>query len=137
MGDIIEIPLGNNRFAYARLFYEGTLAIYKGIFSEYDKEITKENYYRYIAIYSCDLSKLCVVDSVPFKDGEDIWPPDKVVIDQITGKGSLYHHGEILECSYEECKNLEVAAVWHIEHIVDMLNGDSKWDVSIGKPKNI
>ena len=92
LGDIIEIPLGNNKFAYARLFFENTLAIYNGIFSAYDEKITKESYYRYIAIYTCDLSKLNVVDSVPFKDGEDIWAPDKVVIDQITGKGSLYHH---------------------------------------------
>lgn len=32
LGDIIEIPLGNNKFAYARLFFENTLAIYNGIF---------------------------------------------------------------------------------------------------------
>ena len=30
--------------------------------------------------------------------GEDSWGPDMVVVDAITGKGSLYHHGEIFNC---------------------------------------
>lgn len=38
LGDIIEIPLLSNKNSYARLYKEGTLGIYKGI---YHKEIWK------------------------------------------------------------------------------------------------
>ncbi len=36
LGDIVEIPLSDGRNAYARLYREGTLGIYRGIYSSYD-----------------------------------------------------------------------------------------------------
>ncbi len=77
------------------------------------------------------------MDNIPFENNEDNWAPDMVVVDAITGKGSLYHHGEIIKCSYEECKNLEICTVWELDHLVDMLNGKTIWDDSIERPKDI
>lgn len=137
LGDIVEIPLPNSKNAYARLYKEGTLGIYKGIYQSYDDVPEDMEFFRFICLYRSSLSKLQVVGTRPFVGDEDCWAPDKVVVDGITGQGSLYHHGEIIKCTYEECKNLEVCAVWELSHLVDMLMGDTKWDNCLRRPKDV
>ena len=100
LGDIVEIPLSDGRNAYARLYKEYTLGIYKGTYSSYDDVPEDADFFRFICVYRSSLSKLQVVGSKPFANDEDSWAPDKVVVDAITGRGSLYHHGEILKCTY-------------------------------------
>ncbi|MBQ9608643.1 MAG: hypothetical protein IJV15_04260 [Lachnospiraceae bacterium] len=137
LGDIVEIPLGNGENAYARLYKEGNLGIFVGRYHNYDEVPPNVDFYRFIGVYRSELSKLQVVGSRPFENGEDNWAPDKVIVDAITLKGRLYHHGEIIECSYNECKDLEVCAVWELHHLIDMLNGETKWDDSLKRPKDI
>ena len=137
LGDIIEIPLPDGRNAYARLYKEYTLGIYRGKYSSYDDVPKDAGFFRFICLYRGSLSKLQVVGSKPFANDEDSWAPDRVVVDAITGRGSLYHHGEILKCTYEECKDLEVCAVWELSHLIDMLMGDTKIDCSIRRPKDV
>lgn len=137
LGDMIEIPLPNNKNSYARLYKEGTLGIYKGTYESYEDVPVDAEFFRFICLYRSSLSKLKVVGSRPFSNEEDSWAPDKVVVDAITGKGSLYHHGEILKCTYEECKDLEVCAVWELSHLIDMLMGDTRWDFCLRRPKDV
>lgn len=137
LGDIVEIHLPDGRNAYARLYKEFTLGIYKGTYQSYNDVPTDAEFFRFICLYRSSLSKLQVVGSRPFSNGEDSWAPDKVVVDAITGKGSLYHHGEILKCTYEECKDLEVCAVWELSHLVDMLMGDTRIDGSLRRPRDV
>lgn len=137
IGDIVEISLPDGKNAYARLYREGVLGIYKGRFQTYGDLAEDTEFFRYICLYRDSLSKLEVVGNRPFEKEEDSWAPDMVVVDAITGKGSLYHHGEIFNCSYEECKDLEVCAVWELAHLVDMLMGETKWDDAIRRPKDI
>lgn len=87
------------------------------------------SYYRFICVYEdllCD-GKWKVVGHKGFKNADEAWAPPKCVIDKITGKGSIYYKGEIRSCSYDECKNLEIAAVWDRHHVIDMLMGNPKW----------
>lgn len=137
LGDIVEIPLLDGKRAYARLYKEMTLGIYIGTYPSYNDVPADAKFFRFICLYRSSLSKLKVVGCRPFADNEDSWPPAKVVVDAITGKGSLYYHGEILKCTYEECKNLEVCAVWELSHLVDMLMGDTRIDRSIRRPQDV
>lgn len=137
LGDIIEIPLPDGKNAYARLYQEGTLGIYEGKYDTYADLPADAAFFRFICLYRSSLFKLEVAGSRPFADGEDSWPPDKVVVDAITGRGSRYHHGEILKCSYEECKDLEVCAAWELRHLIDMLMGNTKWDDAMMRPKDM
>ena len=87
------------------------------------------SYYRFICVYEdllCD-GKWKVVGHKGFKNADVAWAPPKCVIDKITGKRSIYYKGEIRSCSYDECKNLEIAAVWDRHHVIDMLMGNPKW----------
>lgn len=136
LGDIYEIELPNEKKAYARLFEEYTLALYNGVYDDYTEVPLEESYFRYIGVYKDLLADGVwkIVGNRPFISKDDAWPPPKVIVDAISGKGSLYYKGEIKNCSFEECKDLEVVAAWDRHHIIDMLMGETKWDDSIHKP---
>jgi len=136
LGDIYEIPLPDGKKAYARLFEEFTLAIYEGRYDSVDELPDDAPYFRFIGVYKPMLGdgEWPIVAHRGFEHADDAWPPPKCIVDAITLKGSLYHKGKIIPCSFEECKGLEVVAGWRRDHVVDMLMGETKWDDSIRKP---
>ena len=138
LGDIYEIPLPNGKNAYGRLFKECTLAIYKLRGNDVSELPNEESYECYIAVYKDLLQdgEWPIVANRKFEAEEDAWPPAKVVVDAITKKGSLYYKGVIMPCEYEECKDLEVVAVWDRHHVVDRLMGNDIWEKQLGRPKN-
>lgn len=137
LGDIYEIPLPNKKNAYGRLFKEYTLAIYCGIYNDISELPDTADYYRFITVYADLLhdGEWKVVGHKSFKNMDDAWTPPKCVVDQVTEKGSLYYKGEIHPCTYDECKDLEIVAVWDRHHVIDMLMGNPKWDDIMRKPK--
>lgn len=68
-----------------------------------------------------------VVGYRKFESKEEAWPPPRGAVDAITRIGSLYDKGELKPCSYEECKDLEIAAVWERWHVVSRLMGGDEW----------
>ncbi len=48
--------------------------------------------------------------------------------DVISDKYLIYKNGQMYPSTYEECKNLETCVVWELEHIIDRLMGDDKWN---------
>ena len=77
-----------------------------------------------------------IVGNRQFDNDEDAWAPPQCVVDAITKIGSLYYKGEIMPCSYEECKNLEVVAAWDRQHVVDRLKGNVQWMEYLDRPIN-
>ena len=75
-----------------------------------------------------------VVSERGFENDDDAWPPQRCIVDSLSKVGSIYYKGEILPCSYDECRDLEIVAVWDRQHVVDRLMGDKKWLESLGKP---
>ncbi len=68
-----------------------------------------------------------IVDSRPFSNEKDAFPPPKYIKDAISGKYSIYYMGEIRKSNQSECEGLEVAAVWNENHIIDRIIGNDKW----------
>lgn len=137
LGDIYEIPLPNGKKAYGRLYKEYTLAIYNKICLSYEELPEQEEYQFFVGVYKDLLQDGIwkVVGSRKF-DKEEAWSPPQCVIDAITGIGSLYDKGKIIPCSYNECKDLEIASVWDRNHLIDRLMGDNKWGKELGRPKD-
>ncbi len=137
LGDIYEIPLPSGKNAYGRLFKECTLAIYDIRCSEVSELPEGEMYQCYVAVYKDLLQdgEWKVVGNRKFTSEDEAWPPPKCVIDAITKVGSIYYKGIIIPCSYEECKDLEIAAVWDRHHLIDRLMGNDDWVKSLGTPK--
>lgn len=125
LGDIYEIPLPNGMNAYGRLYKEYVLAIYNKICNSVS-ELPKENDYQfYVGVYKDLLQDGIwpVVDNRKFDSDEEAWAPPQCVVDAITKEGSIYYKGKIIPCSYEECKDLEVAAAWDRNHVIDRIMG--------------
>jgi hypothetical protein len=138
VGNIYEIPLPDGKKAYGRLFKEGTLAIYKETYDSINDLPEEENYRFFVIVYDDLLrdGQWPVVGFRPFESDEDAWPPPTVIVDALTHIGELYYKGQIIPCKYEECKDLEVTAVWDRHHVVDRLMGDTKWLETLRRPIN-
>ena len=138
LGNIYEIPLPNGINAYGRLYREGVLAIYRVRCLSISELPEVEDYAFFVGVYKDLLQDGVwpVVVNRGFNSPEEAWSPPRCVVDAITGKGSLYYKGEIIPCSYEECKDLEVVAVWDRNHVIDRLMGIDKWEKSIRKPQS-
>lgn len=136
LGNIYEIPLPNGKIAYGRLYKEYTLAIYNTRALSYDELPDDEDYQFFIGVYKDLLTdgKWKIVGSRKFENEEDAWPPPQCVV-SAGGKGSLYYKGLITECTYEECKDLEIVAAWDRSHVIDRLMGNTKWEDSFRKPQ--
>lgn len=136
LGDIYEISLPNGKKAYGRLFKEYTLAIYREICSDFDKLPEKEEYQFFVGVYKDLLQDGVwrIVGNRKFNREEEAWAPPQCVVDAITGIGSIYYKGEIIPCSYEECKDLEIVSANDRHHVIDRIMGDDKWLKSLKKP---
>ena len=133
-----EIPLPNGLNAYGRLYKECTLGIYRNFYTTVDELPEDEDYAFFVTVYKDLLQdgEWKVVSERKFKNDDDAWAPKRCTIDALSRVGSIYYKGEIIPCTYEECKDLEVAAVWDRNHVIDRLMGDDKWLKSLGKPIN-
>ena len=87
-----------------------------------------------VCVYDHAFRSWQFVAARPFAAEEEAWPPPFCWVDQITRKGSLYIKGERVPCSYEECRDLEILAVWDSCHLTDRLMGDHKWENCFKKP---
>lgn len=136
LGNIYEISLPNGKNAYGRLLKECTLAIYDIRCNSVSELPETEAYECYVCVYKDLLQdgEWKIVDNRPFITEEEAWPPQKCVVDAITKTGSLYYKGQVIPCSYDECKNLEIAAVWDRQQLIDRLMGDNHWYDSFCKP---
>lgn len=139
LGDIYEIPLPSGGNAYGRLYKEYTLAIYKKTGSSVSELPSVEDYQFFVTVYKDllqdDVWK--VVGHRPFPNEDEAWPPPRCVVDAITHKGSLYYHGQISPCSYEQCKDLDVVSVWDRHHLIGRLTGDHSYKERIRKPRKL
>ncbi|QVK19508.1 hypothetical protein KHQ81_00160 [Mycoplasmatota bacterium] len=131
LGDIFSIPLPNGKFAFARLFKENVIAVYKKTYTDIIKLPLSEDYQFIVGVYQDLLQDGIwkVVDNRPFESEEDAWVRG-FIKDPINGKYSMYYKGKIIPSTEEECKGLEQVAAWDRHHVVDRIMGDNKWNIS-------
>jgi len=128
IGDFLKIPLSDGSYGYARVLQNPLIAVYdvKSKNSLCLNEIAKKKV----------LFKVCVMNHA-IKKG--IWPIighrpldaelEKIVkfykVDKISNEITIYWEkgNDYFEepANFKECKNLEVAAVWEPEHIVERI----------------
>ena len=68
-----------------------------------------------------------LVEKRPYSSIEEVTAPPMSMKDPISGEYSVYKNGAIRPSDYEECRDLEVCAVWELEHVIDRLLRDGKW----------
>jgi hypothetical protein len=127
-GSVVQIRLPNGKYAYGRVYGEAGIGIYRQTSDQPGKPpVGSRDFQFLVGVYDDVLTsgKTPVVGKDPFVESEDTWPPPSCIIDPISGEYSIYHHGKIQRALPEECRNLEITAVWSLDHIIDrILNGD-------------
>jgi Immunity protein 26 len=124
VGDVIQIRLPNNKYAYGRIYNDAGIGIYKQVTDDPGKPpVGSDDFLFNVGIYKDVLvsGEHPVVGRDDFESEEAKWPPPHFIKDQISGEYRIYHRGIMRKASATECAGLEEAAVWDIHHIIDRI----------------
>jgi hypothetical protein len=129
VGDIFEIRLPDDRFAYGKVFRDASIGVYEKIFSSPAEPPINSSFAFIVGLYDDILKSGMwpIVSHEPFGSVEAEWPPPACIKDVISGGYSIYHKGEIRASTAEECVGLEKAAVWDADHVIDRIMGGTKY----------
>lgn len=126
VGDVVQILLPSGGVAYGRVLRDASIAVYDPITGGAGAlPIGSRDFLFTVGIYDDALKKLPIVGHDPSQNPEEDWPPPNSVTDMITGRTSIYHHGEIRPAEPDACEGLEPAAVWDLHHIVERIESSS------------
>lgn len=127
VGDVIEVPLPDGRYAYGRVLKDASIAFYREVGDSPGRPpIGSRDFQFVVGVYDDAVASWLVVDRDPSVQSEDDWPPPTKVRDVITGELRIYQKGTTRPSSEEECRNLETAGVWDKQAIVDRLMGHTR-----------
>lgn len=123
-GAVVEIPLPNGRYAYARCYRDAVIGVYRETSDEPGRPPSAEQGFRFfVGVYDEAIGPggRRVVGEDRFATPEDAWPPPMCIRDPITGELSLYHKGAMRAATAGECDGLEQAAVWEAGALVSRI----------------
>ena len=141
IGDILEIPVCDNKFSYCQvgpsplfIFYGGLFSEWPGIESLFAQHILFKLWVYKEALKNKRWKKICSADI----SEEHLESPDMRKQDIISGRLSIYNN-KLSETNFErranfsEVKDLEAAAVWEMSHVEDRirdfyLGRSNKWE---------
>ena len=129
IGNVGCFQLPDGRYGFGRIFNDVSVAFYKHI-GVSETDLPKEEKYAFIvSVYNSGVTRMKFVEKRPYISIEEVTAPPTKIHDPITGKYSQYINGEIFLSSFEECKDLETCAVWELDHVIDRLMGNDKWNL--------
>lgn len=128
VGNVGCFKLPNGRYGFGRIFEDGTVAFYKHIGTSENDTPKSEDYLFIVGVYNSGVTKMKLVEKRMYNSIDEVTPPPMKIKDVISDKYLIYKNGQMYSSTYEECKNLETCAVWELEHIIDRLMGDDKWN---------
>lgn len=133
-GDIIEIPLGNNEFSFARYIGNEDYAFYnlKITGQSLDIETVLKSNVLFIAVvdtYALKKGLWRIIGNAPIENSLKKVPPKYIrdVVD--SNKYYIMDGDQKVQSSKEECRDLEVMASWSPEQMTDRLR-----DHFLGRP---
>ena len=128
VGNVGAFKLSNDEYGFGRIFKYADVAFYRHI-GKNEKDLPKtEDYAFIVGVYNSSVSLMKYVEKRPYVTESEVTSPPTYIRDCISGEYSIYYaNGDIVPSTYEECKNLEVCAVWELSHVIDRLMGDDKW----------
>ena len=134
LGDIYSLQLLTSEYVFMRVYQGPAIAIYKQRGKSLNDIPENNEIDFFVYVYKHCYKNWHYVGNRPFQNDDEAWPPPFVWVDQITGEGSLYYRSEKIPCTYDECKDLEIFAVWDENPLIDRLMGITKWQDCMKKP---
>ncbi|MBN9663653.1 MAG: DUF4259 domain-containing protein [Acidobacteria bacterium] len=134
MGDILQFPLPDGRFAYARVYFKNTLGIYKETSTHAsDSPRGSREFLFFVRVPQflfLDGSFPVIVDRDPLKKDEDKYGPPR--FNQSGAVFSIYRNGIEERATADECRGLDRWGLWHMDGVVKrIMLGDG--DPEIGE----
>lgn len=129
IGDIYAIDLGNGSFAYGRVMHEG-LQIFTQRSTrpeDFNRNDLAQDFVVGLYFDAYKDTRMKVIDRIPFATEDEAWPPPTYIKDPIRGTYSVYFKGNITSSSYDDCRGMEPTSAWELNHLIDRINGDTKW----------
>jgi hypothetical protein len=136
IGDVIQIALPDDTFAYGRVLHDASVAFYRQRSRQPGAPPVGSRDYEFVVGVYDDVLRSRAVQVVahdPNHDEEDDWPPPHSIRDRLTGGFRIYQHGEMRPATEKEVKGLEPAAVWDLHHLIARLctgKDLSHWDAA-------
>ena len=124
VGTVVQIRLPDGRYAYGRVLKDAGIGIYSRVSdSPGHPPIGDRDYLFVVGVYDHALrpDKVANVGVDPSQDSEEDWPPPSYMKDRISGRYSIYHHGQIRPSTEDECRGIEKTAVWDLHHIIERI----------------
>jgi hypothetical protein len=139
-GDIVRIDLGDGVHSYARVLSEAQFAIYD---CKTERDLDRETiiaspilFYVAVMDYAVKRGLWTVVGHLPLEDAL-LSPPPRFMQDALNPTSfSIYENGSIRPAKRAECEDLERAAVWDPNHVIDRIRDhyagvSNKWVESL------
>ena len=121
VGDVFQIPLPDGRFAYARVYRDASIGVYREVSeTPNNPPIGSRDFLFIVGMYK-DVPKTNnwpKVGKDSFSTPESEWPPPMFVKDVMSGRYQIYHKGEFRDADVSQVSELEEAAVWDADHIM-------------------
>ena len=124
VGDVFQIPLPDGRFAYGRIYRDASVGIYRKVSEKPNNPPLGSRDFLFIVGMYRDVpysNNWPNVGKDPFPTIESEWPPPMFVKDVISGSYQIYHRGTFRDADRSEVSDLEEAAVWDSDHIIDRI----------------
>lgn len=134
-GDIYAILLPNHVYRFVRVLNDAAVGVYSYKSDSIEKVPETDDYEFFVCVYKDAYRNWEFVRHKDFASEEEAWPPPFCWVDALTERGSIYYHGERQPCKFEECKNLEILAIWDVEQLSKRLMGDESWRKTMRYPK--
>lgn len=133
-GDIYAISLPDHTYRFVRVLNSAAIGIYRQKSTTIQDVPLEDDYEFYLYVYDHAFKEWTFITHKRFETEEESWPPPFCLVDALTFRGSIFYHGKISPCKFEECKDLETLAIWDTHHLVDRLMGDESWTKSLRRP---
>lgn len=134
-GDIYAVLLPNKMYRFVRVLNDAAVGVYRCQSDSMEKVPETDDYEFFVCVYKEAYRNWEFVRHKDFASEEEAWPPPFCWVDALTERGSIYYHGERRPCKFEDCKDLEILAVWDAEQLTKRLMGDERWKKAMRYPK--
>jgi hypothetical protein len=123
VGDVLQFDLPDGTYAYGRVLRDACVGFYRRRTTEPGQPPIGDRDFEFIVgVYDDVAQSRPIVGHDPSANDDEDWPPPQRITDPIDGSFSIYHRGETRPSTEDESADLETAAVWDEQHLIERLD---------------
>ena len=126
-GDIIAIPVSENKYAYGRVFKDSSIGILEVLSDGIDETIdfSTQEVVLVAGIFDTAIKsgEWPVIKNCPFNNQDEAWSPPRFIRDPINpNKYRIYHKGEMQSATKEDAEGLDQFLMFKPDQLIERIN---------------